>query len=125
VRVRDLSTGGVGLMLLPGKDAQPPPQLPLNTRLRIELIFGPFGEPLILEGRVCYIGDPNPAGSTNAPLPLRAGVQFKLLENDIEGRQILAALTRIVGKLQREEARRTRTESILVPPITAAIPAPR
>jgi hypothetical protein len=35
-------------------------------------------------------------------------VQFKTLENNLDGRQILAQLTRIVGELQREEVRRLR-----------------
>ena len=39
---------------------------------------------------------------------VRAGVQFKALENNLDGRQTLAQLTRIVGELQREEVRRLR-----------------
>jgi len=32
-----------------------------------------------------------------------AGVEFKKLENNLEGRQLLATLTRLVGELQRTE----------------------
>jgi hypothetical protein len=35
-------------------------------------------------------------------------VQFKKLQNDLEGRQNVAALTQIVGELQRDEVRRIR-----------------
>ena len=39
---------------------------------------------------------------------MRAGIQFKSLESNIDGRQTVAQLTRIVGELQREEIRRYR-----------------
>jgi hypothetical protein len=36
------------------------------------------------------------------------GVQFKKLDDAIEGRQTRAALTEIIGRLQRDEIRRGR-----------------
>jgi hypothetical protein len=41
---------------------------------------------------------------------LAAGVNFKKLEKDLEGRQMLSKLTSIVGRLQREEIQRQRGE---------------
>jgi hypothetical protein len=41
-------------------------------------------------------------------LMVRTGIVFKPLDQDLEGRQTLAALTRIVGQLQRDEVRRHR-----------------
>ena len=98
-RVRDISIGGLGVFLLP--KGEEPPKVLSGERLRISLRYRELDE-LILEGRLRYIP---PAGT---PTPIRAGIQFKKLENNLEGRQNLAALTRIVGELQREEVRRTR-----------------
>jgi hypothetical protein len=50
---------------------------------------------------------PMPAANSD-PAVIRTGIVFKPLEHDIEGRQTLAALTRIVGQLQRDEVRRHR-----------------
>ncbi len=99
VRMRDLSTGGVGVFLLPKNNE--PPKVLANERLRVSLRYRDLDE-LILEGRVRYL----PPASPNTPI--RAGIQFKKLENNLEGRQNLAVLTRIVGELQRDEVRRTR-----------------
>ena len=38
----------------------------------------------------------------------RAGIKFKPLDKDMEGRQALATLTRIIGELQRAELRQHR-----------------
>jgi c-di-GMP-binding flagellar brake protein YcgR len=102
VQVRDVSIGGLGLRLLPKND-EPPKVLP-DERLRLELRFRD-DEPLILEGRMRYAGGPRSADDDS---PVRGGVQFKKLEDNLEGRQALAALTKIVGELQREEVRRAR-----------------
>ena len=98
-KVRDISIGGLGVMLLP--KAEEPPRVLSGERLRLSLRYREYEE-LVLEGRMRYMP---PAGS---PTPIRCGIQFKKLENNLEGRQALAALTRIVGELQREEVRRTR-----------------
>jgi c-di-GMP-binding flagellar brake protein YcgR len=96
--LRDLSVGGMGVMFL-GKDGQPP-KVSNEDRLRIELSHGE--NKILLEGRMRY--PTTPIQETSA----RAGVQFKALEDHLDGRQILAQLTRIVGELQREEVRRFR-----------------
>jgi hypothetical protein len=49
----------------------------------------------------------HPADAGNQP-SIRAGIQFSELQGDIQGRQMLAQLTKIVGELQREEIRRFR-----------------
>jgi c-di-GMP-binding flagellar brake protein YcgR len=93
----DLSIGGMGVIL-----GQASVKLATEQRLRIEIC--PEGqEPLVLEGRLKY----SRAGVTPGA-GTRAGVQFKKLENDLDGRQALMKLTRIVGDLQREEVRRMR-----------------
>ncbi len=98
VQARDLSIGGMGVTFLP-KNNEPPKVLP-GERLRIQMTYN--GEEMILEGRMLH---PKP---TDKPEPIRGGVQFKKLEHDLEGRQTLASLTKIVGELQREEVRRMR-----------------
>jgi c-di-GMP-binding flagellar brake protein YcgR len=103
VEVRDISTGGLGVLVLP-KDSKPPKVL-ANERLRVEMTFREDREPLILEGRMCYSAGKHPPGPTDQ---IRAGVQFKKLQNNMDGRQTLASLTRIVGELQREEVRRRK-----------------
>lgn len=98
VALRDLSVGGMGLIYTP--DPEAPEKLPDNQRLRITLSHG-RGEELILEGRLLH--------SRAVPGEnYRLGVQFKKLADDIEGRQTLAALTQVVGQLQRTEIRRKR-----------------
>lgn len=96
--VRDLSTGGIGVVFS-GKDGQPAKVSP-QDRLRVELSV-PAGK-MLLEGRMRFPAEPV------KEMQFRAGVQFKALEADLDGRQILAQLTRIVGELQREEVRRMR-----------------
>jgi len=77
-RVRDISIGGLGVMLLPKADE--PPKAISGERLRLSLRYREYDE-LILEGRMRYMP---PAGS---PTPIRCGIQFKKLENNLEGRQ--------------------------------------
>jgi c-di-GMP-binding flagellar brake protein YcgR len=101
VALRDLSVGGMGLIYTPDPDAtDDAARLPDNQRLRILLSHGK-GEDQLLEGRVLH-SRAVPAGN------YRLGVQFKNLADDIDGRQTLAALTQIVGQLQRTEIRRKR-----------------
>jgi c-di-GMP-binding flagellar brake protein YcgR len=96
--LRDLSIGGIGV-LLRGKEGLPP-KISTEDRLRIEVTHGETT--LIFEGRMRYPTEPLKETA------VRAGVQFKALQDSLDGRQILAQLTRIVGELQREEARRFR-----------------
>jgi len=98
-KLRDVSIGGVGVTLLPKGDE--PPKVLTGERLRLSLKYKELDE-LILEGRMRYL--PPPTGQ----IPIRCGIQFKAMENNLEGRQALAMLTRIVGELQRDEVRRTR-----------------
>jgi c-di-GMP-binding flagellar brake protein YcgR len=97
-QIRDISVGGFGLCFL-GNDGKPPKILP-GERLRLEIKAGEHQ--LILEGRM---REPK-----NSPTPdsITTGVTFKKLEDNLDGRQNLAALTRIVGELQREELRQLR-----------------
>lgn len=100
VKVRNLSAGGLALVWTPDQDddGEAPP-LAVDQRLRISVSY-PDGE-LLLEGRVKHVRDLEEG-------QVRLGVQFKKLENDIEGRQTLTELTHIVGQLQRDEIRRHR-----------------
>jgi len=97
-QIRDVSVGGVGVKFI-GKDNQPP-IVGTEDRLRVLLTYQ--DESLIMEGRM---------RAATAKLPdnsLITGIHFKKLENDLEGRKIIANLTRIVGELQRNEVRRVR-----------------
>lgn len=98
--IRDISIGGLGIRLPPvAPDAHP---LINDQRLRVQLVYKHLD--VILEGRLRKM-EAKPADANG---PTVAGVVFKTLEGDVEGRQKLAALTRIVGELQREEVRRMR-----------------
>jgi c-di-GMP-binding flagellar brake protein YcgR len=96
--LNDICVGGLGARFI-GKDGKPP-KISTADRLRVQLTFGE--DALILEGRM---RDPIGAPGSDS---IVAGISFKKLENDIEGRRILSLLTRIVGDLQREELRRNR-----------------
>lgn len=95
--VRDLSLGGVGVIL--EGEGGAPPKISDADRLRIS-VKTPSTE-LILEGRLRYPGQPDSPS-------VRAGIQFKSLDKDLDGRQTLTTLTRIVGELTRAELRRLR-----------------
>lgn len=97
-KIRDLSTGGMGVTLT-GTNGLPPKVTSLD-RLRIEIARQ--DQRLLLEGRMKHPAD---AGTQTT---VRAGLQFKSLQDDIQSRQMLAQLTKIVGELQREEIRRFR-----------------
>jgi c-di-GMP-binding flagellar brake protein YcgR len=105
--LRDLSVGGLGARFV-GKDGVPP-KITTDDRLRIQITAG--DNTLLLEGRMC-----DPRGKPGADT-FSAGVCFKKLEENLEGRQILAQLTRMVGDLQREELRQHR---LGISPIEAA-----
>jgi len=96
--LRDLSVGGMGVRFF-AKDGKPP-KISTEDRLRIQITLG--NTPFLLEGTMRH-----PKGE-QSPESLRVGVAFKKLEHDLEGRRILAQLTRIVGDLQREELRQHR-----------------
>jgi c-di-GMP-binding flagellar brake protein YcgR len=101
VGLRDLSVGGMGLVYTPDPDRDAPRLVP-NQRLRIAISHG-RSEELILDGRVRH-------ARTLPAENYRLGIQFKKHEDDFDGRQALAALTQIVGQLQRAEIRRKRLE---------------
>jgi hypothetical protein len=96
--IKNLSVGGVGLRALCKGDE--PPKICPDERLRIHLVYGE--QNLLIEGRMRVPTARLPDGS------VLTGIQFKKLENNLEGRQQLAILTRIVGELQRDEARKMR-----------------
>jgi hypothetical protein len=99
VELGDLSVGGMGATYTPDP-APESPKVAVNQRLRVALSHG-RAEELILEARVRHV----------RALPdqqFRLGVQFEKLKDDLDGRQTLAALTYIVGQLQRTEIRRKR-----------------
>lgn len=98
VQIRNLSLGGMGCTIF-GKDGNPP-IISNVDRLRIQITAK--NHSMLIEGRMKY-----PAERPKTDV-VRAGLQFKALENSIEGRQTLATLTRIVGELAREEVRRLR-----------------
>ncbi|MGD0770928.1 MAG: hypothetical protein ABSB42_22320 [Tepidisphaeraceae bacterium] len=97
-QIRDLSSGGAGVTLI-GTDGELP-KICEEDRLRVELKYG--GQGLILEG---WLRSPNAAPQGDK---IVTGIQFKKLQDDLEGRQKMAQLVRIVGELQRAELRMAR-----------------
>jgi hypothetical protein len=70
---------------------------------RLRLLLTQNGTEILLEGRML----------SPRPIPgradrIHAGIQFQNVATGIEGRQTFTNLSRIVGLLQREEARRNR-----------------
>ncbi|MCC7351547.1 MAG: hypothetical protein IT446_13375 [Phycisphaerales bacterium] len=98
VELWDLSIGGVGV-LIKGKDGTPP-RVTEADRLRLQLSYQEHD--LLMEGRL------RKPQSTPRQDVIRSGIRFKLMQDDLEGRQTMATLTRIIGELQREELRRLR-----------------
>lgn len=96
--VRDLSVGGIGV-LLRGTGAEAP-RIFEEDRLRLQLELK--GHTLLLEGRM---RTPHATPRSNQIL---TGIRFGEMQADLEGRRTLALLTRLVGELQREEIRRIR-----------------
>jgi hypothetical protein len=97
-QIRDLSIGGVGVKFV-GKDGNPPV---VCTEDRLRVLLSHQGQNLIIEGAMRA-----PIGTQQSD-SIVTGIQFKKLEDDLEGRQMLSALTRMVGQFQREEMRRTK-----------------
>jgi hypothetical protein len=93
----DISLGGIGVTF--GGEAGNPPKVSPEDRLRIELTYKETV--LLLEARMRHPDVPTDSAC-------RAGLEFKVLAADLDGRHLLAQLTRIVGELQREEIRRAR-----------------
>jgi len=98
-RLRDISTGGVGVVFLSQEE---PPRITPEDRLRIQLNL-PDGGEMLLEGRLRY-----PIKVPKDAKDVRAGIQFKQMNDDMADRQMLATLTKLVGEMQRAEARRFR-----------------
>jgi c-di-GMP-binding flagellar brake protein YcgR len=95
--IRDLSTGGMGVKLI-GSDGEGPKVRP-DDRLRVELRYN--NSTLMLEGQMR-----KPSSSEKECII--TGIHFTKLEDDLEGRQTLSQLVRIVGELQRAELRSAR-----------------
>ena len=95
VRLLDLSTSGVGMII----DAPAEP-IAVGQRLRMEMTCDGTDE--LLDGVIRHIS-PRKKGQN-----LRIGVEFKKLENDVIWRQSISALTKIIGDIQRAEVRRAR-----------------
>jgi len=96
--LRDLSVGGMGVTFQ-GENGNPP-KITTEDRLRIELRHRETL--LVIEGRMRSPTGPQQPGA------LFTGIQFKEMASDIEGRQKLTQLTRIIGEMQREEVRKAR-----------------
>jgi c-di-GMP-binding flagellar brake protein YcgR len=94
----DLSTGGLGVIFV-GENGEKPR---VCTEDRLRIVITTAETELLVEGAMRF---PLPGKD---PSRVRAGIQFKGLDNDLEGRQHLAKLQKIVGELQRHEARRAR-----------------
>ena len=97
--LRDISIGGIGVNLMPA-DGQPL-RVSGSDRLKVQLTLN--GENLTIEGRVRY-----PREIPNDARVVRAGIQFRIMQASMEGRQAIGLLTRVLGQLQRTELRRMR-----------------
>ena len=97
-QIRDMSQAGVGVKLI-GKDGALP-KITAEDRLRVAIVYA--AKTLIIEGKITRAVDSSAGNS------IVTGIQFKKLEANLEGRQILSQLMRIVGELQRDELRRVR-----------------
>jgi len=96
-KLRDVSIGGIGFLCPPVKADG----VSLVAQQRLRILIRRQEIEVVLEGRVRRVR-PTPDGSAHI------GVQFKNLEDDLQGRQTLAMWTNIVGQLHREEIRRMR-----------------
>jgi c-di-GMP-binding flagellar brake protein YcgR len=95
----DFSTGGMGVTLRAPKHE--PLRVDPADRLRVEVTMGE--KQILIEAHMRH-----PTAVPKGADMIRAGLQFSDLQNNLEGRQNLAALTKIVGELQRAEIRRAR-----------------
>jgi c-di-GMP-binding flagellar brake protein YcgR len=100
--LRDISLGGLGVILR-SRDGGELKIVP-GQRLRIELKYSEVT--LLLDGRTRH---PSPVEVTDG---IRTGIAFKPLDNQLEGRQKLAQLARIVSDLQRDEVKRLRRNAV-------------
>jgi c-di-GMP-binding flagellar brake protein YcgR len=96
-RLSDLSVAGLRANCRPGRDGEPA-KLVAGERLRILLTHGQ--EEILMEGRAVHV-------RSQTDNHVVTGVQFKKLDKDLEGRQTLSKLTKLVGQLQREELKRS------------------
>jgi c-di-GMP-binding flagellar brake protein YcgR len=99
--LRNVSVGGVGMMLQPRRGHTP--RVTQGQRLRLELVYREIN--VILEGRIRH---PEHAPDDAPPGGFYVGVQFAKLEDNLEGRQTLAWINSIIGELQRDEVKRAR-----------------
>jgi c-di-GMP-binding flagellar brake protein YcgR len=97
-KLRDMSVGGLGVIF--AGNGEKPLKIAPDDRLRVELKHKDLT--LLLEANLRY---PHPLPEEGA---VRAGLQFANLEGNLDGRQKLMQLAKIVGKLHREEVRRAR-----------------
>lgn len=99
-RLRDISTGGLGVVLV-ARDANTPRLTP-DDRLRVQLTL-PDGSQILLEGRLRY-----PVKYADDATEVKAGIQFRQVNGDVEDRATQMTLAKLVGEMQRAEARRFR-----------------
>ena len=100
IELVDISIGGIGMRMPAPAEGQKQSRIVRDQRLRVEMTYR--DQKLLFDGRF------RPSPPTSNGTTLTSGIVFKNLEASIEGRQKLAALTRIVGEAQREEVRRSR-----------------
>lgn len=98
LELRDISTGGLGIVLLP-RDGKPPEMI-LDQRLRVSLNWNEID--ILLEARLRLPKSVDPAH------PYRCGIVFVMNEKDTTSRQNLIQLDKIISNLQREEARQAK-----------------
>lgn len=101
--VRNLSVGGVGVMMQPKNERAVRPAQ--GERVRVELAYRDIN--FVVEGRVRH---PEQAPDDLPPGGFYAGVQFARMDNNLEGRQTLASINSIIGELERDEVKRARGE---------------
>lgn len=101
IKLVDISAGGIGVIL--SAKNEDGIKISRDERLRVEISYE--GALVLVEGRMRLPAKFDPYVKT------RAGIAFKKLESNLEGRQSLAMLTKIVGDLQRDEVRRKRREA--------------
>ena len=98
VDVRDFSAGGLGGTWR--RRADEPPRLVADQRLRVD-IDSPQGK-LTLDARVRFLQ------MLPDPDLQRVGVQFALNPNNLQDRQRMTILNKVMGELQRMELRRKK-----------------
>lgn len=98
ISLRDFSLGGIGVAIH-GENGLPP-KISTEDRLRVEMRYREIV--IVLEGRMRQPAGPQPN------LGIHSGIQFKEMSNDLEGRQKMTQLNKILGDMQREEVRRAR-----------------